>query len=423
MTESSLIERITRSLAFMLRHQPEQFDLELDSQGWAEVGEVVRALNERLGEPVNEDDLRGAVTSGDRVRYEIRGDQIRALYGHSIQVEPGPPSKPPELLYVGIPAQDVERARRFGLRGGRRRFLHLALTEPDAAEGGKRGSRDYTVLTVRALEAWEEGVNFFDRQSLWLAEEVPTHFLQVGETRHDGRENPYAERHEGGRDRGPFREHHRRGRHEDRDRERDHGGESAFAEAEGVEAPVEGEPPREERELRERHGAPGGRPDDEGRRRRRGRGRGRGRGRDQRDREGREGPAGIGREPQEPREPREPIGRPAHSGEPPREREREHDRDRGRGREGWREGDVRREAPQRARREPPPPMREPPRRPEPAAADEGATPFGAGLFAEERESRPREARPARRPEPPPPPPRAPAEANGGGNDTPFGAGL
>jgi putative RNA 2'-phosphotransferase len=428
MTEPSLIERITRSLAFMLRHQPEQFDLELDSQGWADVGEVVRALNERLGEQVSEDDLRGAVTAGDRVRYEIRGDRIRALYGHSIPVEPGPPSKPPELLYVGIPAQDVERARRFGLRGGRRRFLHLALTENDAAEGGKRGSRDYTVLTVRALEAWEEGVNFFDRQSLWLAEEVPTHFLQVGETRHDGRESPHGERHEGGRDRGPFREHHRRGWHEDRERERGHGGDAAFAETDGGEAAVpaaEREPLREGGESRERYGAPGGHPHDEGgRRRRRGRGRGRGRGRD-RDREGMAREPRESREPREPRashepresrdsrEPRESFARSSQGNEPVR------DRDRGRG--GWQDRDARREAPEPPRREPPPPMREAPSRPEPAAAQD-STPFGAGLFAQERAPERREPRPARRPEPPPRPPAA-AEADDGGGGTPFGAGL
>ena len=70
-----------------------------------------------------------AIASGDRPRYEIVEGRIRALYGHSIAVEPGEPSRPPETLYVGLSARDAERAERYGLRGGRRRFLHLALTE------------------------------------------------------------------------------------------------------------------------------------------------------------------------------------------------------------------------------------------------------------------------------------------------------
>jgi putative RNA 2'-phosphotransferase len=215
MTDPALIERITRSLAFMLRHQPETFDLELDSHGFADLSDVVQALNERLGEPVEEEDVREAVVAGDRPRYEIQDGRIRALYGHSIPVEPGPSSKPPESLYVAVPEQELERARRFGLRGGRRRFLHLAITKEDAAESGRRASRDYTVLVIHALDAWEEGVSFYDRTALWLAEEVPTHLIEVENTYHDGTD-PEGRRFEQPREHG--------GRERERDRGREHGG-------------------------------------------------------------------------------------------------------------------------------------------------------------------------------------------------------
>ena len=213
MDESHLIERITRSLAFMLRHQPEQFDLELDKYGYADLDEVVRALNEKVGEPVEVGDVEEAVGSSGP-RYEIDGDKIRALYGHSITVDPGDTSKPPEVLYVSLPEGDVERAQRFGLRGGRRRFLHLALSQEHAVESGRRLARDYTVLSIQALDAWEEGVNFYDRHSLWLAEEVPTHLLEIEETYHDGVE-PLRHGRVGGRraDRGGGRgDHGGRGR-------------------------------------------------------------------------------------------------------------------------------------------------------------------------------------------------------------------
>src|SRR5688572_18201392 len=121
MTHPALIERITRSLAYMLRHQPEKFDVEVDAFGWADLDEVIRALNERLGEGVIEEDVVEAVHSGDRVRYEVDAGRIRALYGHSIEIEPGDPARPPEHLFLAVPARDVERAKRFGLRGGRRR--------------------------------------------------------------------------------------------------------------------------------------------------------------------------------------------------------------------------------------------------------------------------------------------------------------
>jgi len=186
MQNPSLVERITRSLAYMLRHQPEQFDLEVDEYGFADLDDVVGALNERLGEPVEAEDVVEAIDGGDRPRYEIREGKIRALYGHSIQVKPGEPGKPPALLYVGISRADAERARRYGLRPGRRSFLHLALNAEEALETGKRASRDYAVVTVNALDAWEEGINFYDRKSLFLSDPIPTHFLQVGDVQTDG---------------------------------------------------------------------------------------------------------------------------------------------------------------------------------------------------------------------------------------------
>ena len=208
MTHPALIERITRSLAYMLRHQPEKFDLELDKEGFGELDDVVRALGERLGEPVEPADVMAAVEGGDRPRYELRGSMIRALYGHSIPVEPGEPSQPPEFLYVGIDARDLERAQQYGLRGGRRRFLHLALSAEDAREAGRRAAQDYAILQVFSMDAWEEGVNFYDRRTLYLCEQIPTQYLQVLERGSDG----YEPRSEAGeRGDGPSRRREERG--------------------------------------------------------------------------------------------------------------------------------------------------------------------------------------------------------------------
>ncbi|MFT5198077.1 MAG: putative RNA 2'-phosphotransferase, partial [Planctomycetota bacterium] len=203
----TLTERITRSLAYMLRHQPEEFDLDLDKGGWGEMEEIVCALNERLGEPIEEDDVVAALDGGDRQRYEIKDDRIRALYGHSFPVEPGDSVEPPEFLYVGVGSRDASRAEERGLRPTRRSFVHLALNEEDAMETGRRAAPEYAVLKIDAVEAWEEGIEFYDRISLFLSEEIPAEFIEVGEIQTDGirRQRGSRDSGRGGRDSGPRR--------------------------------------------------------------------------------------------------------------------------------------------------------------------------------------------------------------------------
>lgn len=359
MTHPALIERITRSLAYMLRHQPEQFDLELDRYGYAELTEVVQALNERLDEPIEEEDLEDAVKSGSATRYEIVGEKIRALYGHSIDVEPGEPSKPQEFLYVGLPVRDAERAMKAGLRGGRRRFLHLALSEEDAAETGRRLARRYAVIEVHALDAWEEGVNFYDRKSLFLSETIPTNYLEMGEVRDDG-EGPPARRGErSGRGSRGGRSEGGRGRRGGRRHERDE------------------DSPRDSGHAREESRDSGDRED--GRERRRGRGRGRSRGGDDNGRSSERRPERGGERQREPRKER-PAAEPKV---------------------------VARDVP----------------RPKKQQKSEPSADFGLGIFEAEKKQEKRPKRPAPKPEPAaetkPEPPSKPVESDG----PTFGAGV
>lgn len=264
----SLTERVTRLLAFMLRHQPEQFDLEVDAFGYADIEDVLDALSERVDDDLEAEDLKQAIEEGNRPRYEIVNGKIRALYGHSIAVEPGEPAQPPELLYVGLPAREAERAVENGLRSGRRRFLHLALTSEDAMETGRRSAVEYSVITIYALDGWEDGINFYDRKSLFLAEEIPTNLLEVGPVHTDGTDPAERSgRSGGGRGRDRGRDRGRgdgRGDGRGRGRGRGRGGRSSereerpssdHREAAPVEASGEGEA-RRERSSSQRESAP-----------------------------------------------------------------------------------------------------------------------------------------------------------------------
>jgi putative RNA 2'-phosphotransferase len=430
MTDSALIERITRSLAFMLRHKPDRFDLEVDAHGFADFEEVIRALNERLGEPVEGDEVVDAVESGDRQRYEIVAGKIRALYGHSIPVEPGPDTQPPEFLYVCVPTRDLSRMRRFGLRGGRRSYLHLALSPDDACESGRRMAAEYTLVKVHALDAWEDGVNFYDRKALFLADELPTEMLEVLESFDDGEDPaPRGERPERGdrrRRRGP----RRRERDEEQDEELDDEQDVDASRAEVDRDSEADEDDGERRPRRRRRGRRGGREggeerredlaasrrvegdgdEDRGARGHRDRDRGEARDRDRGEARDRDRGEARDRDRGEARD-RDRGGDRSRDRGGDRDRDRDRDRGRPRGR-----GEDRREAPARQDR------------PAPAAAAKPAAPttdFGLGVF--EPEAKPaapaRPAAVAPKPEPAPVVEERPAptpEVDDGGG---FGAGL
>jgi len=200
MSQNNNHERLTRKLAYMLRHQPEEFDVEVDKFGYADLEDVLDALSEELDEDIEEEDVTEAIEAGDRPRYEILDGKIRALYGHSIKVDPGEPTEPPEELYLGMGSRDADRASKSGLNAGRRRFLHLATSEDDAKEMGRRAAPEYTVVTVFARDAWEDGVSFYDRKALFLSDAISTDHLEVGEIYTDGERSDRGRRRGRGRD-------------------------------------------------------------------------------------------------------------------------------------------------------------------------------------------------------------------------------
>lgn len=255
MNSGSLNERITRALAFMLRHQPEEFDLELDRFGWGDLEDVIYALQERIGSNIEEDDVVEAIEASDRQRYEIEDDKIRALYGHSFPIDPGEPTEPPDELYIGVGSRDAARAEDKGLRSGRRAFLHLARTEDEAREAGRRAAREYAIITVFAGEAYDEGIDFYDRGSLFLADEIPVEFLEVGETYDDGFERDHGRRSRGRRNNERPRGGRRRGRHSDDDDDRPRGRGRGRDHDDEVPRPKKA-PRREEREERVEDEAP-----------------------------------------------------------------------------------------------------------------------------------------------------------------------
>jgi len=66
-----------------------------------------------------------------------------------------------------------------GIKPMRRKYVHLSKTKQDAFQVGRRKSKNPIVFTVKAKEAHQRGVKFYDLGVVILTQEVPSEFVQT----------------------------------------------------------------------------------------------------------------------------------------------------------------------------------------------------------------------------------------------------
>jgi len=174
---------LSKAVAHALRHQPDRYGLQLDEQGWASVGDLLEGLTRRRSawRKLRRDDLVAMIEASDKRRYEIAGDRIRALYGHSV---PGriarPRSQPPELLFHGTRPTVVAAILAEGLRPMSRQYVHLSVDVGAAQLVGRRRSDSPVVLEVAAGGAVRSGVDFRrGSDDVWLAPFIPPAYVRL----------------------------------------------------------------------------------------------------------------------------------------------------------------------------------------------------------------------------------------------------
>ncbi|MBE1444687.1 RNA 2'-phosphotransferase [Paenibacillus sp. OAS669] len=170
-SEISLSKFMTR----LLRHTPESHGLTLDPEdGSCPFDQLVAVIQaEPRWRRVTAEDIRTVVANSDKQRFEIRGDRIRARYGHSHDKVQYTPGTPPAVLYHGTNTEALPSILREGLRPMNRKYVHLSEGTHFAAMAGSRRG-ELVMLTIDTGKAESEGVAFYYAgNEVWLAEAVP----------------------------------------------------------------------------------------------------------------------------------------------------------------------------------------------------------------------------------------------------------
>jgi putative RNA 2'-phosphotransferase len=173
--------QLSRFMALVLRHRPDEFGVELDSEGFAHIDDLLDAMRSRpQWARATRDDILEVIQQQDRPRFEIKDDYVRALYGHSLpQRIEYKEIDPPEYLYHGTTEASLGRIKVEGLLPMERQYVHLSGTPEDAREVGLRRTPQPVVLRIRAREANETGAHFFQADPhIYLTKKVARQFIE-----------------------------------------------------------------------------------------------------------------------------------------------------------------------------------------------------------------------------------------------------
>ena len=170
-------ERLSRFLAFVLRHHPEEIGLELDDRGAVDFETLLERIRSQPGyERVTREQVERLAASGPgAARFAIEEGRIRARYGHSLE-QPirHEPAEPPPILFHGTTPEAADQVLAEGLTAGQRQRVHLSVDTPAAREVGRRRCDEPVILQVDTECAAKAGVRFYrGGPAVWLSDDIP----------------------------------------------------------------------------------------------------------------------------------------------------------------------------------------------------------------------------------------------------------
>ncbi len=175
---------LARYLVYILRHKPQELALELDSQGFVEIHQLLEALgkHKKYGWVNKEDIFKAVKGQKKKIRLEIVEEKIRAVYGHSREGIPPicyEPSFPPPFLFHGTSPENWESILEKGLIPLSRKFVHFSTSKEMALEVGKRHNpKEVLILKIDAQRAAKEGRSFYHPgEEVWLASYLEPRYI------------------------------------------------------------------------------------------------------------------------------------------------------------------------------------------------------------------------------------------------------
>lgn len=176
------LTRLSKWLALVLRHKPEEAGIRLDRRGWASVEELCDPAKGYI----TVEELKEIVRTDDKGRYELStGPEgkaiVRAVQGHSkkdVEIEMEE-ATPPDFLYHGTKMDYLSPIRKSGLKSMSRQHVHLSPDVDTAQSVANRRKGESVILTIDTRSMHEDGIKFYrSKNGVWLTESVHPKYIK-----------------------------------------------------------------------------------------------------------------------------------------------------------------------------------------------------------------------------------------------------
>ena len=171
---------LSRTISYILRHDPQKFGLQPDDGGFVRVADLLSVLHAHFPEFLNVsfEDFQQMIRRSEKKRHEISGDKIRACYGHSRVNILKPAAVPPDILFHGTTAEASEKISLSGLLPMQRQYVHLSEDRKTAQMVAERRTASAVILQINAKKAFESGIKFYKgNDTTWMSEPIPVAFI------------------------------------------------------------------------------------------------------------------------------------------------------------------------------------------------------------------------------------------------------
>jgi putative RNA 2'-phosphotransferase len=176
------LDRVSRTMAGVLRHFPERFDLQMDRHGFVDLRSFVDALQRKQQRYhwLRPHHIVAIIETDDKGRYEFRDGMIRATYAHSFEVDlDADIVGTPDALYYPTTAEEVDIVLEVGLKPSDRKKVHLSKTVGDAVNAGRVRTESPIILEINSKAAAEDGIVIQKAgRTVYLTNDVPPHYLK-----------------------------------------------------------------------------------------------------------------------------------------------------------------------------------------------------------------------------------------------------